>query len=1110
MSLSESMDPVNKKLAIMFDHSKKIEKTWENISKIVKDKVGAPGGDQSGTGTGTKSAFGMPAANFSGATVGSGTAGAVISGSGTPSGSRANGGGGTFTATSAGGVTSGAGTSGGGARVTVSGGGGATTNGPSSGTDSTGKSRFGGMAIAAGLGSAAWQMTPGVADIVTNQSLLFPTAFATAGPYHNKGTNQRILDGVQGGSSGVFDPVAASAAMTLSSYTMNMGKTQDNMLATAGTMYKLMGMNNVTSVQGSMALSSGTAGVANKLMSVGIQTVGANGNPKDIGNIVDQMWARWYPGGKKVSEAQLDRDIAMGYQGADLQEFFGDQPALYAMAVQMLKLKAKEGGRDGIRASLPGSNENSAEAVAIKHGMNEYTSPMVSAGDVNTTHGKYVMEASEGGLSGYVKGMNAEQVAASTASGLLELGGAAADLTFQFKTLFETLLANPTTGGAIGAALVPIKIGVQAIMPGMADGGQVRGPGGSVGDKIPTYLSDGEFVINARAAKNVGVDALHKINAGGQTFGSAFASPAQMLAGGTKNDSAAEIIRDYQKTAGAAGTVTDAGEHYDSGRSKPVQNSKKSKKSKEPTGSGGQAIVDYASQYLWVPYKKSHIIRAEGNHPSPEHGWDCSTFTEWIYDKFGYNLPNLSDDYLGVGKSVPREDIQPGDLLLWKTDAAKKTGHVSIYAGGGEHIHAPRPGRVTTREKIDPGYYWPKYVDARRVGGLNDVGEPTLVGQGGSDTGVAATSVSVASGIKDVTGMSTDEYLKWINSPEKESTETSSSSTSSSSAGSGSGSLQNILMKPFQSLLSDPVFSGVKDDLEKMFSSMFSTDKKRSGLITNPGAAHGEDLGSSEDTEVSGVFNILNTLLLGQLVDKLSGKETTTSATSETTASDTVGGPSTDGESAGGGRTVRQKPSGRLSRLLTEAGFKGKHHREAWSIVHKESGGDPRRKYTTSKESSYGLFQINMLEGDLEEERNERFRKYVPGFQNKEDLFDPAVNVRAAAYMSQKGRNWSAWSATYDPNKSYDEYAPSASHGMETVSRDGPVNVHQGEMIFPAAVAQDFRDALREALNGGGAKQPVSIHLTIDKASDEEAEQFAHKVMKLLDNKSRMERVGRS
>jgi len=116
--------------------------------------------------------------------------------------------------------------------------------------------------------------------------------------------------------------------------------------------------------------------------------------------------------------------------------------------------------------------------------------------------------------------------------------------------------------------------------------------------------------------------------------------------------------------------------------------------------------------------------------------------------------------------------------------------------------------------------------------------------------------------------------------------------------------------------------------------------------------------------------------------------------------------------------------------------------------------------------------------------------------------------------MSQKGKNWSAWG---DPREvaqpwydDYDTSAPSASHGMETVTRDGPVNVHQGEMIFPAAAAQDFRDALREALGGGGNKQPVTVTLNIERASDDEAERFANKVIDLLENKDRVSRIGRS
>ncbi|QBJ97451.1 hypothetical protein ERC79_17025 [Rhodococcus sp. ABRD24] len=38
-----------------------------------------------------------------------------------------------------------------------------------------------------------------------------------------------------------------------------------------------------------------------------------------------------------------------------------------------------------------------------------------------------------------------------------------------------------------------------ANVPAYATGGDVKGPGSSIGDKIPAYLSDGEFVMNARS-----------------------------------------------------------------------------------------------------------------------------------------------------------------------------------------------------------------------------------------------------------------------------------------------------------------------------------------------------------------------------------------------------------------------------------------------------------------------------------------------------------------------------------------------------------------------------------------------------------------------------------
>lgn len=72
------------------------------------------------------------------------------------------------------------------------------------------------------------------------------------------------------------------------------------------------------------------------------------------------------------------------------------------------------------------------------------------------------------------------------------------------------------TGVGIGVGILATSVGgplVGTLVGGLAnygtsklvqllwksDGGDVRGPGSSIGDKIPAYLSDGEFVMNARS-----------------------------------------------------------------------------------------------------------------------------------------------------------------------------------------------------------------------------------------------------------------------------------------------------------------------------------------------------------------------------------------------------------------------------------------------------------------------------------------------------------------------------------------------------------------------------------------------------------------------------------
>ncbi len=109
----------------------------------------------------------------------------------------------------------------------------------------------------------------------------------------------------------------------------------------------------------------------------------------------------------------------------------------------------------------------------------------------------------------------------------------------------------------------------------------------------------------------------------------------------------------------------------------------------------GNAIVDYAYKFLGTPYVWG------GTSPS---GFDCSGFTQYVFrNAAGVNLPRTTYDQINVGVPVSYNNLQPGDLVF------PHTGHVGIYVGNGQMIHAPSTGDVI---KVSSVY---KFYTARRV-----------------------------------------------------------------------------------------------------------------------------------------------------------------------------------------------------------------------------------------------------------------------------------------------------------------------------------------------------------------------------------------------------------
>jgi cell wall-associated NlpC family hydrolase len=103
-----------------------------------------------------------------------------------------------------------------------------------------------------------------------------------------------------------------------------------------------------------------------------------------------------------------------------------------------------------------------------------------------------------------------------------------------------------------------------------------------------------------------------------------------------------------------------------------------------PASASGSAIVSIATRYVGVPYVSG------GSTPD---GFDCSGFTKYVFAQVGIDLPRTSSAQGNVGTKVSRAEAQPGDLI-WSP------GHISIYAGDGMQIDAPRPGKTIQVRQI--------------------------------------------------------------------------------------------------------------------------------------------------------------------------------------------------------------------------------------------------------------------------------------------------------------------------------------------------------------------------------------------------------------------------
>ena len=131
-----------------------------------------------------------------------------------------------------------------------------------------------------------------------------------------------------------------------------------------------------------------------------------------------------------------------------------------------------------------------------------------------------------------------------------------------------------------------------------------------------------------------------------------------------------------------------------------------------------QDVTDLRKALIGMAMNLRNIRYVRGGH-DPATGFDCSGFVRYVFaHAIGLNLPHNSASQFLAGLKVKRVDMEPGDLVFFRTHGKHRISHVGIYISNGRFIHSPATGKSVEISSLDESYWSKRFAGAKRPEGI--------------------------------------------------------------------------------------------------------------------------------------------------------------------------------------------------------------------------------------------------------------------------------------------------------------------------------------------------------------------------------------------------------